>query len=455
MRAFQQGYAASLDKHTPLSSRYLRMFPSTAIFGFNGSAPANKKREGRSFIYDHMVNLAEALKNEEEEQKTEKAIEKFKRGMNALFEDPCADDRKAAWGQVWGVGPEAAEKKDYEEARKLGCDLIEAKQVLDNPNSSDTEVKKAKRKIISTLTAIKDSKNSNLGHILFNNLYDTWNTAKKFVRTNPGFALKVKGALQDIFRKNPQDPNDESYNNLRARIQDGDTGSLRKGDYLKFYTELYNNGTPDAFVEKQVEALFKERVERITGENQDNKRILAVSVVDQLHQYGLLSEDQRKELSKNKRLFSGSNRFVLQTQTELELSTQTPQEILRSIEGETDKGVKSRKIFAGAKNWLNNPGNPESMKSLSSLATDVFNNRRQNKQAYGAFIGALRVHLYGKTDKEVVDTLFEVSKKANASTELEQMTIMWANRVLEPEQKDALFNRMTSKTHRYQRSDYE
>ena len=39
IRTLNQAYTLSLDKNTPLSSRYLRAFPNTQIYGFNGAAP--------------------------------------------------------------------------------------------------------------------------------------------------------------------------------------------------------------------------------------------------------------------------------------------------------------------------------------------------------------------------------------------------------------------------------
>ena len=145
MRVYQQSYAGSLDENTSLSSRYLRMFPETQIYGFNGAAPVadpvdpKKDQKGKSsFIFNHLTNLGEALSAEAhlKDIKTD-----FERGLKALFsDDPCDEKKITAWENATSQAKlEAVEHQDYKKAYKLGCDLILAKQVLDNPKSTEAQ----------------------------------------------------------------------------------------------------------------------------------------------------------------------------------------------------------------------------------------------------------------------------------------------------------------------------
>ena len=59
-----QSYSGTLDENTTLSSRYLRMFPSTQIYGFNGPAPLGSEVEGNlSHVYNHLTALGTGYKN--------------------------------------------------------------------------------------------------------------------------------------------------------------------------------------------------------------------------------------------------------------------------------------------------------------------------------------------------------------------------------------------------------
>ena len=396
MGDYQQSYAGSLDENTPLSSRYLRMFPNTQIYGFNGAAPAgagkgDKKEEGQvgsqSFIHEHLTNLGEALKAEKEWKSIKKD---FTRGLTALFsDDPCDEKKIKAWESVSSQARfEAVEHQDYKKEYKLGCNLILAKQVLDNPNSTEaqkalaekiiqdhkeaenilnypgsTEAQKASAKemiqnrealklandilnksnskkavelaklsILKTLKIInkKDQSSSKLdqqySHLLFNNIYDTWRTAKSYKAKDSKFFNNVKSEFTtNSFTKS-----------LKERIKSPYTASLRKGDYIKFYTEVH-----DVNIRKlrKKDQFIKEEIDHLLGKAQivfkdlqsptaiakgekldtDTKRALAVSVVDQLSQYDLLSKAQIKELMKNQNLFpkDSDNPFILDTRTKL------------------------------------------------------------------------------------------------------------------------------------------
>ena len=352
-----QAYSLSLDKNTPLSSRYLRMFPNTKIFGFNGATPVgdeggNSNQKGtRSFIAEHLSHLGQALNAEEDEAQELSNKENIQLGLKAIFSQEYCDEQIEAWekvGKKSGLQPEAIENLYYEEY-KLGCDLTLAKQlldnpdsqearialaqkikdsgyeqellnlankILDNPDSKDSAIKLAKQLIKRSLGKIiendfefgsEDNKLS-LSHLLFNNIYDTWSTAKRYQNSDSEFFNSVKKQLQD----------DRLTNTLKTRVESDQTSSLRKADYIKFYKELNNNKSDD-WTKTAIENLVEKASNLFPGlksPRQDvlplkTKTALSLSVVDQLLQYDLLSQEQIKSIRNSEIFKNKTSNFSL------------------------------------------------------------------------------------------------------------------------------------------------
>jgi len=346
---YQQSYTATLDENTALSSRYLRMFPNTQIYGFKSRAPTGKQVKDHSHVYNHIINVGKALNAEEAQSEANQDLKKnLKRGIEALLsEDGCDEEKLGAWEEEGWYGTEAIENQDYSEAYSMGCDLILAKQILDEPHSPEAQkklaqkilkdpryktkndmlsfankilnadisqsdknnaaVKMAKKAIVETLKSINkedervDLKNK-YSHILFNNIYDTWNIAQK--TTDSKFFQDVRNELQK-----------ESFTqSLEKKITSQYVASLKKGDYLKFYTDVHSvdiakNSKKARFVKKHVKGLLKKvhgvfpDLEKNKKLNMRNRRGLAVSVADQLFEYEFLNETQIKDLIDNQKLF--------------------------------------------------------------------------------------------------------------------------------------------------------
>jgi len=368
IRDLSQAYSLSLDQNTPLSSRYLRAFPNTQIYGFNGAAPLgeteNNQRGNQSFIVNHLSYLGQALKAEERLLEQNENVENLELGLIALTSDPCAENRIEAWeqiGQSSGVRPESIENQSYEMAEKLGCDLILAKQVLDDPTSrearealarkikdgdypellelaneilenhpqaQDKAIELAKTLILETLDTINeedakltdDDDKISLSHLLFNNIYETWETAKEYQNRDSDFFDGVKTRLSsDTFKKS-----------FEVRIESNQTSSLRKADYIKFYTDVNDINPPfeGSFVESAVSDLVEKssslfpglRSPRDRNLSTRSKRALALSVIDQLFQYDLLSVEQKGELLESRSLFGSDDSFTLYTKARLTIS---------------------------------------------------------------------------------------------------------------------------------------
>lgn len=477
MTAYQQSYTNSLDKHTPLSSRYLRMFPKTQIYGFNGSAPTGEQKRNQSFIFSHLTALGKGLRDDPETVKTD-----FQLGLDALSNDPCDPKARSAWETVarGQASAKAIANKDYKQAHKWGCDLILAKKALDNPNFpenqralaqqilndpqyrtndeilalansilkgnttqelSEATIRLAKTAIIQTLKAVnkadKDAKPEDkpYSQLLFNNIYETWSTAKKYKTRDSLFFNQVKNEFKE-----------ESFTkSLKARIKEPTTASLRKGDYIKFYAEIHDvnirrNNSKALFVKNQTKKLF-ERAKNIfsdslTGGDLDlsTKRILAVSVADQLLQYDLLNSSQIRELAGNKKLFPDNTRnpFIADTQLRFLFKSQ-PNTVSRIVDRTIrnyDKSStpanndrKQRAIRLGVGVYLDSfsKGDFDSnRKKMNSLAR-----RTVDEDSYYSFFRALYDHLNGHSPDKQVQVLLDLSR--NTGEDLEKLVIDYAN----------------------------
>ena len=344
MIILQHSYSASLDEHTPLSSRYLRIFPDTQIYGFNNAAPSTKQSMGREdFVLRHFIELGRTLKDEKNLHKHKNHI---LRALPALKTDDYCDEKIEAWEDI-NENTKAIENQDYEEVKKLGCDLIQAKQILNNPKSSKKEKEEAKKKILETLEIIS-SKDQNItsqdlkySHLLFNNIYDTWNLVKK----NPQSELftKIKNKLKKSFT-----------NTLKEKIQSPVLASLKKIDYLKFYTEIHginihkHQGGKVVFAKKTINKILK-KIHSVYDELIDvrkgiktekvNRHLLAVSVLDQMAQYNLLSQSQINGLLNNMKLFRDGekNIYLRQIKEGLKQKTLPPEKIINRVQTEINK----------------------------------------------------------------------------------------------------------------------
>ena len=393
IRSLQQAYSASLDQNTNLSSRYLRMFPETQIYGFVGPAPAvdggsDGKQDqvgGQSWIYNHLIHLSQAIPAD-----SMPWLRDFKRGLSALFRDDyCDEEALLSWQEPTTSGGETRAVGHYEYglARKLGCDLILAKQVLDSPSANSAQalaqrirdeassynedivklarevlakpnerqkaIQLAQSMVLQTLDSIEradqgiNDESLKLSFLLFNNLYDTWSAAQgqggAFFRS-----VKEKFKAESLTRS------------IEARIDSDLTASLRRGDYIKFYTQIHDidmargtgekadraRGAVSILVEKAL-GVFEDLRSLRGAPPEQAKRALAVSVVEQLLQYNLLSEGQMEQLLASERLFPRDTQhpFFIDTYARLSLK-KDPAQALEEISTYSDPLWKTRSVRA-------------------------------------------------------------------------------------------------------------
>ena len=482
-----QAYTASLDKNTPLSSRYLRMFPHTQIYGYNGAAPEGKdKGEQTSFIVDHLAHIGSALRAEEFTSEKKKQVLQIKTALSAISSfDPCDEDKMEAWEKAsWkGIRTEAIEQQDYKTVFRLGCNLTLAKQVLDNPSSKESQkalanyikslegkdgvqnkaellqlaneilekpnsekaVSLAKKLLLNTLDEItlQDEKvreeDKTYTHLLFNNIYDTWKIAQKYKTKDSNFYKSTQKKLQA----------DNFSNSLKERLDSDNTASLRKGDYIKFYMEVNELPLSKAppFVNNTINALVKKAgniFEGLKSPRQSNipeksRRALAVTVVDQLFQYDLLSQDQIINLFRNKKLFSQSHdsSFITEVQLNLRLSSPVQEQKLRQAfaSGRIKSEKKPAVIRSLSRKYFQEPS--KNLNSLQELADNLDLNDQSEVQTFFNVMYS-RFNRYTQEQKE--DFIVEYSQKSNKN--LEELFLWYADTNFSKERQEAVCKKL-------------
>ena len=155
MRKLNLSFAHAMDKGTPLSSRWMRAFPNTHIYGWSNEAPtshqieANKNKSadgwgGTHPIFEHIKQIGQAEKAKQTDAKTQQVNKAtIIKGVEVLSQGDYCDK---PWESIIkdGTGVEGVRQNKYGKTKKLGCDLINAQQIMDlmtmskYPDSLDT-----------------------------------------------------------------------------------------------------------------------------------------------------------------------------------------------------------------------------------------------------------------------------------------------------------------------------
>ncbi|MCY4513161.1 MAG: hypothetical protein OXB86_05685, partial [Bdellovibrionales bacterium] len=131
-------FAHAMDRGTPLSSRWMRAFPNTNLYGWSDEAPTSHqiKRtwKGTHPVFEHIKQIGQTVKaqTKEKEDKKSKAIDKqtILKGVQVLSQGNFCDE---PWENIVtdGRGVEGVRQNKYGKTKKLGCDLINAQQIMD------------------------------------------------------------------------------------------------------------------------------------------------------------------------------------------------------------------------------------------------------------------------------------------------------------------------------------
>ena len=365
-----------------------------------------------------MSHIGQALKAEGRLLEQQSDIEDIKLGLTALASNECDEDRIEAWekiGKSHVLKAEAIENQKYETAGKLGCNLILAKQVLEDPDSksarealakkikegeysgellnlanailsnktnesqkSKKAVELAKKLVNKTLDTIikedeklgSDNHKISLTHLLFNNIYETWTTAKKYKTKDADFFNSVKTKLASNNFKN----------SLKNRIESTQTSSIRKADYIKFYIDV-NNNKKKPFINQAIsdlvsksENLFSNlKSPRATNLSDRSRRALAFSVADQLIQYDLLSKEQKINLLKSSSLFprETEDAFHLSVNAKLRISLDEKGVLGHIKNNKVGEIYRSEAIKALTEKYFQSENQAETVKKIQKMMNDV------------------------------------------------------------------------------------
>ena len=493
-----QAYTASLDKNTPLSSRYLRMFPHTQIYGFNGAAPEGDKKRSESFIITHLSLIGKALQAEEDQSERAKQTDPIKRALAAILSfDPCDEEKREAWEQAsWdNLESEAVEQQDYTTVYQLGCSLTLAKQILENPHSEENQralakhiknlmnregaqskqgllnlaneilsspnsekaVQLAKELLLNTLDEITEQdgpvkeEDKTYTHLLFNNIYDTWKTAQKYKTEDNNFYKSVQTKLQaDNFKIS-----------LKERIESKQTASLRKGDYIKFYMEVNNltvsrlppcikgSRQPPPCIREEIQNLVRSAGTVFKGLRSPrageipiaSRRALAVSVVDQLFQYDLLTKEQISAFLANKTLFpeNNENPFITEAQVNLSLSNEAHGKMFMTAlkAGKIPKLIRGAVLNSLSHKYLQNPS--KYLENLQDLADSM---DLDDTLEVHAFFNVIHTQFNHYTQEQKEDFIVEYSKKSNEN--LEELLLWYVGTNFESSRRKEVCGRLRS-----------
>ena len=482
-----QAYTASLDKNTPLSSRYLRMFPQTQIYGFNGASPEGKDKGKTSFIANHLSLLGSALQAEQSQKSQKDTIQQALTAI--LSSDPCDEDKIEAWEEAsWGhLQTEAIENLDYKKEYQLGCNLILAKQLLDDPDSEESQkaladyiktllqeenvknkrqvlaladdilkrpnsekaVQLAQALVLNTLDEITEQdknvreEKKTYTHLLFNNIYDTWKTAQKYEQKDNSFYKEVQKKLQA----------DNFTNSLKERVESNQTASLRKGDYIKFYMEVNErqlSNTP-SFIKTGISELVHKAESVFEGLRSprhkfgkeplpvESRRALAVSVADQLFQYELLTDTQIKEFLNNRSLFPKDYKNPFVTEVKVSLYLSDSEKETRMIEGikagKVKPNVRMPALRALSRRYIQNPLTDK--EALQSVAGSM---NLDSGSDVKIFFDVMHTQFSHYTQKEQEDFIVEYSQKSDGN--LEELLLWYADTNFTSDREKAICGRL-------------
>lgn len=268
-------FSATLDTDNPMSSRYMRVFPKTTVFGWTASAPGPKVHSELSIPY-HMAHIA-ALNVEREkyfanpgkELDNESAARYAEAILNLLNRDVSANDENCAeqeelaidaWlshGRLYGKAPytfnnrfvsafpsmTSSNNHTLESAREINCLLKKTKSM--------DQIKNLVDEILSDEDLIGYS---------FQNLWEL------------SMRLKKQGEFEKLAVIEDRLRNSSKLKNfLMRKLASKELGILRMMDYYVYYRDIVNQPVPsiEARIRNNFLTLVKTRLQNPEGLSHD------------------------------------------------------------------------------------------------------------------------------------------------------------------------------------------
>lgn len=253
-----QEFSSTLDQDNPLASRYLRMFPSSKLFGWTRSAPGEKSRSWMSVLY-HIAHIAKKMDAEDQfpDQGPDAANltpENAARYADAVMvalqrstveSSACEDIALEGWlahGNVGGQQKYYFDNPDLKSMHSLASTgdhtLLEAKKI-------DCLLKMAaKNKDLAKMNEVLDLITSRPDYLRysFNTIVDLRNELGKNKETSP--------LAQTLIEKMKAHLQIRSF--LAAKMGSRQVGVVRKIEYYQFFRDL--TGGTDPALEEEIQA---------------------------------------------------------------------------------------------------------------------------------------------------------------------------------------------------------
>ncbi len=294
-------FSATLDTDNPLSSRYMRIFPKSTVFGWSASAPGPKVNSELSIPY-HLAHIAainvdkeKYFANPAKPLDDESAARYAEALLNLLNRQVSADDRECAeqekmavdaWldhGKLYGQAPYTFNNRFVRAVPSLvGSDdlnLASARDIncmLKKNNNSAGQLRELVDRILSDEELIGYS---------FHNLWEL------------SMRLKKEGQFEKLAIIEERIRNSSKMNNfLMRKLASKEVGILRMIDYYVYYRDIVNRPMPaiENKIRNNYLVLVKSRLQNPEGLSHDEVDFLNTNLQSILKQRMHTPEFQQK-----------------------------------------------------------------------------------------------------------------------------------------------------------------
>ncbi|MGE3260468.1 MAG: hypothetical protein AB7K68_01700 [Bacteriovoracia bacterium] len=295
-------FTNTLDQDNPLSSRYLRLFPSAKLFGWTQTAPGEKANSQYSMLFHiaHMSRILDAQNDFPKESPLSPTItaDSAARYMDGVLlalarfgkeEQKCEELSTTAWIAHGTKGKlndrYAFDNPDLTAFTPLSSSGNEAVQTM---KGLDCQLKAAGRSAdMGKLNAVLDVLNARpeLLPYAFNSLVDLRNQALKQAavdKSEDGRKKKSQFA-QAILDRMKTHPTVKTF--LETKIASKQLGVMRKIDYYKFYNSMTGKTVPA--VQTEIEARILDELKKPLPRTSQTSRMLARSYRRMMLESGL------------------------------------------------------------------------------------------------------------------------------------------------------------------------
>ena len=244
-------FSATLDQDNPLSSRYLRVFPRAAVFGWTKTAPGEKSQSEFSIPY-HIANLARltddrktVFENPAQEKFSKESALHFAAALNSLINpqqnvsEGCKtwlqDQALEAWFQhgraIKGRDYYGFDNADLQAHRAL---LTDKQEALLKARHRDCELKNLPLEKLLADGGTLDQALKSKSAIAYN-FNSIWELIQRLGEKNPRQFSRLQNKLKN---------SSQLLSLLRKKFRDPQLGVIRKIDYYAFYRDMMSETTP-------------------------------------------------------------------------------------------------------------------------------------------------------------------------------------------------------------------